>query len=133
MNSSLKEEIKKLNYDIENRTIFKPNKLTILPLIQNRIINDTYEKEELCKLLDLNSKDIRKLKFYEMNEFFRDSGIIEEYLSNFTDIIISNLPKDCDLQSINFLLYEILINIYKHHVQKKYRLHILFKCTWNIL
>ena len=39
---------------------------------------------------------------------------IEEYLSDFTDEIEKLLPSDVDKQSINFLLYELLINVYKH-------------------
>ena len=114
MSNSLKEEIKKLNYDIEDKAIVKPNRLTILPLMQNQSIKDTIGEDKLHELLDLNSEDIKKLKFYEMDNFLNDSTKIEEYLSEFTDVIVDNLPKDCDLQSINFLLYEVLINIYKH-------------------
>ncbi|WP_298522864.1 ATP-binding protein [uncultured Methanobrevibacter sp.] len=114
MRNSLKEEIKKLNYDIENRVIVNPNKLTILPLIQNQNIKEKFSEEKLSEILDLSSEDIKKLKFYEMNNFLNDSTKIEEYLSEFTDVIIDNLPQDSDIQSINFLLYELLINIYKH-------------------
>ena len=42
------------------------------------------------------------------------SDKIDEYLSEFSDEIIDLLPHDIDMQSIDFLLYEILINIYKH-------------------
>lgn len=114
MCNSLKEEINKLNNDIENKNIVNPNKLTILPLIQNRFINNQCSEEKINRLLELNSECIKKLKFYEINDFLNETTNIEEYLSKFTDIIINILPENSDLQSINFLLYEILINIYKH-------------------
>ncbi len=61
-----------------------------------------------------NHENIKKLKFYEFNDFLVVSEKIEEYLSEFTDKLEIILPTDADIQSINFLLYEILINVYKH-------------------
>lgn len=54
MSNSLKEEIKKLNYDIENKTVVKPNRLTILPLLQNQSVKDTIDEDKLRELWDLN-------------------------------------------------------------------------------
>lgn len=67
------------------------------------------------KLKELDDcENIKKLKFYEFNDFITVSEKIEEYLSEFTDEVENILPKNCDIQSINFLLYETLINVYKH-------------------
>ena len=59
-------------------------------------------------------KITKKLKFYEFDDFLNVSDRIEEYLSELTDEIENFLTKDIDVQSINFLLYELLINTYKH-------------------
>lgn len=61
-----------------------------------------------------NHENIKKLKFYEFDDFLIVSEKIEEYLSEFTDKLENILPENADIQSINFLLYEILINVYKH-------------------
>ncbi|WP_295610796.1 ATP-binding protein [uncultured Methanobrevibacter sp.] len=76
-------------------------------------------KEIKKKIKDFEKSDIdktktKKLKFYEFNDFLNVSEKIEEYLSDFTDEIEKLLPSDVDKQSINFLLYELLINVYKH-------------------
>lgn len=76
-------------------------------------------KEIKKKIKDFEKSDIdktktKKLKFYEFNDFLVVSEKIEEYLSEFTDKLEIILPKNADIQSINFLLYEILINVYKH-------------------
>lgn len=56
-----------------------------------------------------NHENIKKLKFYEFDDFLIVSEKIEEYLSEFTDKLENILPENADIQSINFLLYEILI------------------------
>ena len=82
--------------------------------IKNKI---KYINKEIKTFKDDNHnriENIRKLKFYEFEEFINVSEMIESYLSELTDEIETLLPKDIDIQSIYFLLYEILINVYKH-------------------
>lgn len=57
---------------------------------------------------------IIKLKKFKFDEYFTISDKIDEYLSKLSDEIINSLPAKTDVQSISFLLYELLINIYKH-------------------
>ena len=62
-----------------------------------------------------NKSTIKKeLKYYESKDFSRLSDEIDTYLSEFTDETMNLLPPNIDVQSIEFLLYELLINIYKH-------------------
>ena len=56
----------------------------------------------------------KKLKNFKFNEYFTVSDKIDEYLSELSDEIIDLLPENIDVQGISFLLYELLINIYKH-------------------
>lgn len=74
--------------------------------------------------MEKNGKNIKKLKFFEINDFLKESEKIENYLAEFTDEVYSLLPENSDLQSINYLLYEILINIYKHSKFKNAYLQI---------
>ena len=60
------------------------------------------------------SLKIKELKHYSFNDFNKVSEKIDEYLSTFTNQILKFLPKDADIQSIDFMLYELLVNIYKH-------------------
>lgn len=111
MTNTLKKHIDKLNTEIENKEFHNPDKTTILPLIQSNIQENEFDLE---KLLENNCTAIKKLKFFEISDFLIESEKIEKYLSKLTDEIFNILPEDADLQSINYLLYEILINIYKH-------------------
>lgn len=86
------------------------------------------EKIENCKL-----KITKKLKFYEFSDFLNVSDKIEEYLSDLTDEIENFLPKDVDRQSINFLLYELLINTYKHSKFKNAYVQISIDENFHIL
>lgn len=56
----------------------------------------------------------KELKYFKYKDFTKISDKIDEYLSELTDEIMDLLPQDIDVQSIDFLLYELLINIYKH-------------------
>ena len=67
------------------------------------------------KKISKNCKiEIKKLRFYKFDDFINISERIEEYLSELTDEIHAILPENVDIQSIDYLLYEILLNIYKH-------------------
>lgn len=86
--------------------------------MENDIFNEKYEIKKKIKELEKTEinkfKITKKLKFYEFNDFLNVSEKIEEYLSGLTDEIENFLPNDIDIQSIDFLLYEVLINAYKH-------------------
>lgn len=105
----LNEDMKKINKGI--KTI---DEITLLPLLQHLTNSKSVRNEEIKNLFNSKSIQIKKLKFYEFNDFNKVSDKIENNLSEFTDEIQKILPKDSDRQSIDFLLYEILINIYKH-------------------
>ncbi|WP_406534830.1 ATP-binding protein [Methanobrevibacter sp.] len=81
--------------------------LTILPSLKNFEINDKIN-------LILNSENIKKLKLFRFGEYLAVCDEIDLYLSEFSDSIFELLPKDVDIQGVSFLLYELLINIYKH-------------------
>lgn len=116
MENDLKKCINKLNKDInriddgENTTWIK---LMILPLLQQGEINPL-KLGELMKISKNSKIEIKKLEFYKFSDFISISDKIEDYLSEFTEETHGLLPKNADIQSIDFLLYEILINIYKH-------------------
>lgn len=76
--------------------------------------NEEYVKKKIEELKNSNEKTTKKLKFFEYSDFLNVSEKIEEYLSDLTDEIENSLPMDIDSQSINFILYEVLINTYKH-------------------
>ncbi len=78
-------------------------------------------------------KITKKLKFYEFDDFLNVSDRIEEYLSELTDEIENFLTKDIDVQSINFLLYELLINTYKHSKFKNAYVQIDIERNLNIM
>ena len=128
MNNNLIENIDKLNQDlvnIENGNIIEiKNSMILLPQLQ-------YLKEKTDYEIDFNklnvSKEIKikKLKFFKFEDYINISDKIDEYLSTFSDEILEELPDDIDIQSINFLLYELLINIYKHSKFKNGFIHIL--------
>ena len=52
---------------------------------------------------------IIKLKKFKFDEYFTISDKIDEYLSKLSDEIINSLPAKTDVQSISFLLYELLL------------------------
>lgn len=82
--------------------------------IKNKIHNVNKEIYNIKNENVDHIENIRKLKFYEFEEFNNVSEMIESYLSELTDEIETLLPVDVDMQSIYFLLYEIIINVYKH-------------------
>lgn len=84
---------------MENNDLTMNELNRIIKKFENNVIDETKTK---------------KLKFHEFNDFFNVSEKIEEYLSDFTDELEKLLPKDVDKQSVDFLLYEVLINVYKH-------------------
>lgn len=87
--------------------------------MENRILDEfKKQKEKMNDTKQETPRNIKKLRYYEFNDFNIVSEKIEEYLSEFTDEIANILPKNADMQSINFLLYETLINIYKHSKSK---------------
>ena len=61
-----------------------------------------------------DSLKVKKLKFYEFEDFNKISEEIDDYLSTVTSEILEYFPQDADIQSMNFILYELLINVYKH-------------------
>mgnify|MGYP003294533431 CR=1 FL=1 len=78
-------------------------------------INNIYGEGDYISIdFDNETLKIKELKYYKFTEFSRVSEKIDDYLSEFTDDIINQLPHDIDVQSVDFLLYEILINVYKH-------------------
>ena len=106
---TLNQNILNLN---NNKNEINWNPLIILPLLQYMITNNYIEKDDLENII--SKKNILKLRFYKFSDFVRVSDKIEDYLSEFTDKLSELLPYNVDLQSIEFLLYEIFINIYKH-------------------
>lgn len=117
----LNQIIKKLNANKE----FTLDLLIILPLLCHMINNNFINSREFEKLLSNESLNIKKLKYYRFTDFITISDKIENYLSELTDEIINLFPKNIDIQSIDFLLYEILINIYKHSRFKNAFLQII--------
>lgn len=117
MESDLKKCINKLNKDInriDEKEYVNRIGLMLLPLLQHVGINPLKLKEEFKKISENSEIEIKKLKFYKFTDFISISDKIENYLSEFTDETHKILPKNVDIQSIDFLLYEILLNIYKH-------------------
>ena len=108
--TELNSTLKKIK-DNKNINLEKP---IFLPILEYLIVNNLISQDEINKFLRNKSQKIRKLKFYSFSDFLNVSDEIEDYLSELTDEISDMLPKNVDLQSIDFLLYEILINIYKH-------------------
>ena len=78
-------------------------------------------------------KITKKLRFYEFADFLNVSDKIEEYLSKLTDEIENFIPEYIDTQSINFLLYELLINTYKHSKFKNAYVQIRIDKNLDIL
>ena len=99
---------------IEDRKNIDFDKSIFLPILEYLAANNLIPQEEINKFLKNNQKEIKKLKFYRFSDFLNVSDEIEDYLSQLTDEISGMLPKNIDIQSIDFLLYEILTNIYKH-------------------
>jgi hypothetical protein len=103
--------------------------------MENKILTNKEIKKKLKDFEDINidKSETKKLKFYEFNDFLNVSDKIEEYLSEFTDELEALLPKDADMQSINFLLYEVLINVYKHSKFKNANVQIDANGIINII
>jgi anti-sigma regulatory factor (Ser/Thr protein kinase) len=81
----------------------------------NEIIHDFNEIQHEIKIYEKNRRGtLKKLKFFRLKDFNVISEEIEEYLSQLTDELEKMMPKNIDIQSIYFILYELLINIYKH-------------------
>lgn len=131
MENTLTKHMQNLNLIIEKINLneeFNLDLVIILPLLNHMINNNLISNNELEKLLSNKSLKIKKLKFYKFTDFINISDKIENYLSELTDEIITLLPENIDVQSIEFILYEILINIYKHSKFKNTFLQII---TYN--
>lgn len=115
MENELDKHIKKLNTidRIKDKNYLNFDKSTYLLQLEHLRRNNYISLKEIDGLLK-NSDDIKKLKFYKFSDFINISDKIESYLSELTDEISKVLPNSLDIQGMNFLLYEILINIYKH-------------------
>lgn len=131
----LNEYIKYLNTIIEKIKNNECVELTlniVLPLLffmkNSKIINN----EELKMLINKDTLKIKELKYYKFNDFHNISDEIEEYLSEFIEESIELLPRDMDYQSVYFLLYEILINVYKHSKFHNAYLQIIIHDEENI-
>lgn len=98
--------------------------MILLPLLQ--YMNIKFTQSELQKL-EKNEIIIKKLKFFKFEDYTTISEKIDEYLSEFSDEIIEELPSNVDIQSIYFLMYELLINIYKHSKFKTGLIHLIVK------
>lgn len=61
-----------------------------------------------------DSLKIKELKHYSFTDYNNCSDKIDDYLSSFSDEILELLPEDFDVTSADFLLYELLTNVYKH-------------------
>ena len=72
------------------------------------------DDEEFNMIINNKSLKIKELKYYNYLDFHNISDEIEGYLFDFIDDAIELLPDNIDYQSVYFLLYEILINVYKH-------------------
>ena len=124
----LYENIKELNMitsKIKNGEEFKLNLIIILPLLYFMKVNDFISCEEFNMILSNKSLKIKELKYYKFDDFTKVSDKIDDYLSDFTDDVNYLLPKNVDIQSIDFLLYEILNNVYKHSNFKNAYLQII--------
>ncbi|WP_407422744.1 ATP-binding protein [Methanobrevibacter sp.] len=115
MKNELYNHIKKLNSidRIKDKNDLKLNNSIYLPQLEHLRRNNFISQKEIDKILK-NPDEIKKLKFYNFIDFINISDKIESYLSELTDEISKILPKNVDIQGMDFLLYEILINIYKH-------------------
>ena len=57
---------------------------------------------------------LRQLKRFPFTNYMHNPDIIEGYLDELTNEILSLIPLDLDSNGTNLLLYELLTNIYKH-------------------
>ena len=117
MKNKLINIIHQFNYIIENTKLNEEilnDNILFLPLVQYMEKNNILAEEEISKLLKKDPITFKKLKHYNFKEFHNISDSIENYLSELTDEILNFFPQPSDTQSIYYLLYEILINIYKH-------------------
>ncbi|WP_296790133.1 ATP-binding protein [uncultured Methanobrevibacter sp.] len=111
------EKIKEINNiitKIKNNREFELNLIITLPVLCFIKSNNLISNEEFNMIISDESLKIKELKHYSFNDFNKVSEKIDEYLSTFTNQILKFLPKDADIQSIDFMLYELLVNIYKH-------------------
>ncbi|WP_407392149.1 hypothetical protein [Methanobrevibacter sp.] len=106
MENKLIRHIEKLNENI-CRIDKNLDPIILLPLLQYSQENKIYE----CVLENYH---VKKLKNFKYEEYYLVSEKIDNYLSELSDEILETFPDNIDLQSISFLLYELLINIYKH-------------------
>lgn len=112
MEKTLLDEFKEYMDIKQQSETITSDSLIILPLLQYEKINENTDIKKIDSILD--SEKIKKLKFYKFEDYFKVSDKIDLYLSEFSDEIINLLPESIDKQGISFLLYELLINIYKH-------------------
>lgn len=113
----LKENIEDLNITttkIKNNEKFTLNLTLLLPLLNLMKTNNLISSEDFNMIINNQSLKIKELKYFNFLDFSNHPDEIESYLSDFIDEIIHMLPKNTDYQSVYYLLYEILINVYKH-------------------
>lgn len=124
----LNEYIKELNIittKIKTKENVKLHLIIILPLLYFMRKNNIITPEEFQMIINNENLKIKELKYYNFNEFFKVSNEIEEYLSEFIDDIIDLLPPTIDYQGVYFLLYEMIINVYKHSKFKNAYIQII--------
>lgn len=125
----LKEHVEDLNNittKIKNREKFKLNLSIILPLLNFMKTNNLIDNEEFNMIINNKSLRIKELKYFEFNNYSPVAEKIDEYLASFTDDAFKLLPTDIDIQGIEYLLYEILVNVYKHSKFENAYLQLIF-------
>lgn len=90
----------------------------------NRIVTELKNNNEHDK--------VKKLRYYKFTEYNNVSSNIDEYLSSFTDTVSELFPDDTDINSVDFMLYELLTNVYKHSRFKRTYLQIITPDDENI-
>jgi len=111
------DEIKDLNRittKIKNKEKFKLNLTITLPLLNFMKTNNLITNEVKNMIITNDTFNIKELKYIKFTDFYNASEKIDEYLTSLTDESFKFLPEDIDTQSIEFILYEILLNVYKH-------------------
>ncbi len=126
------KELNMINVKIKHNKEFKINLIIILPILHLLKEYDLMNNKEMKMILNNESLKIKEIRYWKFSDFNRVSEKIDEYLSNFTNETIQLLPPEIDAQSVDFLLYEILINVYKHSKFKNAYLQIITHDNENI-
>lgn len=115
-----------------NQEDFEIDLNMVLPLLDILKSFGHINDEEFKMIISNDSLRIKELQHYSFTDFTNVSDEIDDYLSDFTDEVMNLLPQDTDMQSVNFLLYEILINVYKHSRFNNAYLQIIANTNRNI-